>query len=346
MHVRHGLWFALGAFGLWGIFPLYFRLLTHVDPAQILAYRASWSAALSVTILILFYRRSFSEWWHSSARRTQLPMLALSALVLGSNWAAYIVAVTTGHVMQGSLGYFICPLVAVALGVLFLRERPRPVQKIAITFATVGVLQFVLRSAEIPWLGLYLAGSFAVYGLLRKKLDMDPLLGSLLESTMIGIPGALYLLFPHPSLDLTTHGILSLGGFVSLLPLVLYVIAARRLPYATLGLLQYVTPTLQFAVAVGVVGEPVTAGHAVMFGLIWTALALFSLDAARATRATESTQPGTSSVQNSTSGESSRAQTFPSRSTKMSSSGTTTNSIASTSPAASAVNTSVSSYNA
>ena len=283
-----GLYAAL-AFAWWGLFPLYFRIVTTVPPAEILAHRIVWSVVFLVLVLAL--RRQWA-WLARVLRQPKvLAVFSASALLLATNWLTYLWAVNNGHVVDASLGYFITPLVNVLLGYTLLHERPRRAQWIALTLATIGVLWLTLAVGRLPWIALVLAASFGAYGLMRKVAVLGPLEGLTLESLLL-TPAALLALgfwaaqgsgrFPAP--DALTNLWLVAFGPITAVPLLLFAAGARRLPLTTLGLLQYIGPTIQFAIGVWVFREPFTATRLVGFGCIWLALLLYSADGWRSAR--------------------------------------------------------------
>jgi chloramphenicol-sensitive protein RarD len=283
-----GFAFGVGSYTLWGVLPLYIHLLKEVPALQVLAHRVLWSLGL-LLLLILVLRRARTIL--AAARGRTLLLLVGSALMIGINWIVYIWAVQNGHVLEASLGYFINPLVNVALGFAFLGERLRRLQAAAIAVAAAGVLVLALSGGGELWLSLLLALSFGFYGLLRKVAAIDAL-GGLTVETLLLAPFSIALLF-HASQGGTnafgqsTHLdlLLALAGVVTALPLLLFAAAARRLPLATLGLLQYIAPSLQFAEAVLLFGEPVRTVHIATFALIWSGCALYAFDTIRAARA-------------------------------------------------------------
>ena len=283
-----GFAFGVGSYTLWGVLPLYIHLLKEVPALQVLAHRVLWSLGL-LLLLILVLRRARTIL--AAARGRTLLLLVGSALMIGINWIVYIWAVQNGHVLEASLGYFINPLVNVALGFAFLGERLRRFQAAAIAVAAAGVLVLALSGGGALWLSLLLALSFGFYGLLRKVAAIDAL-GGLTVETLLLAPFSIALLF-HASQGGTnafgqsTHLdlLLALAGVVTALPLLLFAAAARRLPLATLGLLQYIAPSLQFAEAVLLFGEPVRTVHIATFALIWSGCALYAFDTIRAARA-------------------------------------------------------------
>ena len=287
--MNSGVLYAALAFAWWGLFPLYFRIVTTVPPAEILAHRIVWSVVFLVLVLAL--RRQWA-WLARVLRQPKvLAVFSASALLLATNWLTYLWAVNNGHVVDASLGYFITPLVNVLLGYTLLHERPRRAQWIALTLATLGVLWLTLAVGRLPWIALVLAASFGAYGLMRKVAVLGPLEGLTLESLLL-TPAALLALgfwaaqgsgrFPAP--DALTNLWLVAFGPITAVPLLLFAAGARRLPLTTLGLLQYIGPTIQFAIGVWVFRDPFTATRLVGFGCIWLALLLYSADGWRSAR--------------------------------------------------------------
>ncbi|MGC5780072.1 EamA family transporter RarD [Methylobacterium sp. NFXW15] len=279
-----GLVYALAAYLSWGlVVPLHFRLLGGFSPWYILAERIVWST-LFAGLLALAWRR-----------RLRLPvpltrkhlLLVLSATFIGVNWLLYLIAIDRGHLLDASLGYYINPLMNVALGRIILGERLRPVQALAIGIAAAGVLVAVLWAGDLPLMSLSLAISFALYGLTRKILAVDSLVGFLAE-TLLLLPIAVgwLILTPEPFLPADPHklGLIMLTGLTTALPLIWFAAAAVRLRLTTLGLLQYVAPTCLLILSVLVFGETVEPHRAAMFGLIWLGLALYTIDALRGRR--------------------------------------------------------------
>ena len=287
--MNSGVLYAALAFAWWGLFPLYFRIVTTVPPAEILAHLIVWSVVFLVLVLAL--RRQWA-WLARVLRQPKvLAVFSASALLLATNWLTYLWAVNNGHVVDASLGYFITPLVNVLLGYTLLHERPRRAQWIALTLATIGVLWLTLAVGRLPWIALVLAASFGAYGLMRKVAVLGPLEGLTLESLLL-TPAALLALgfwaaqgsgrFPAP--DALTNLWLVAFGPITAVPLLLFAAGARRLPLTTLGLLQYIGPTIQCAIGVWVFREPFTATRLVGFGCIWLALLLYSADGWRSAR--------------------------------------------------------------
>ena len=288
---RAGFGFALAAFLAWGAFPLYFRALQRVPPLEILAHRVVWSA-LFLAALVTWARR-WPEYRAAFSSARSLATYALSAALVTSNWLLYIWAINHARVLEASLGYFVNPLINVLLGVLFLHERLRPRQLAAIGLAVAGVLVLVLRLGTFPWLALALALTFGAYGLVRKKAAIDPLVGLLIETSLVAPAAALFIgsrLAAGQSglgVDARTTTLLLLAGVITSVPLIWFAHGVRSLRLSTVGLIQYVAPTLQFLTAVLVFKEPFAAAHALAFGCIWGSLAIYSADSLFASAAPE-----------------------------------------------------------
>lgn len=280
---RSGLRFALGAYLVWGAFPLYFKALKNVAPLEILAHRILWSAVFLSGLTTV--SRRWPEYLETLRSRRRLAIYGLSTALITGNWLLYIWAVNAGRVLEASLGYFVNPIVNVLLGVLFLRERLRPGQAAALALAALGAAVFVVRLGAFPWLALALALTFGGYGLVRKKADIDPVVGLLVETSLLALPAALLIggraLGGGGGLrgDGRTVLLLLLAGVITAVPLIWFARGVRSLRLSTMGLLQYLTPTLQFLAAVLLFREPFTSAHAAAFGLIWTSLALYTADA-------------------------------------------------------------------
>ena len=279
---RRGLLAAATAFTIWGVFPAYWHLLKAVPSMQIMAHRVVWSAVLVVGWLL--WRQGW-DWWRTiAARPRMLAALALSGAVIAFNWGLYIWAVNAGHVVETSLGYFINPLVTVALGVVVLRERLRRLQWIAVACAAAGVAWLTWSAGSPPWIALGLAGSFALYGLVRKLVPVDAVAGLGVESLFMFLPALAYVLWAEAGhgggfiggWSLGTQLLLVFSGVVSAVPLVAFAYGVRRIPLSVVGLLQYIGPTLQLLLGVWFFREPFTAVHALGFGAIWLGLAIFA----------------------------------------------------------------------
>jgi len=284
-----GLLYAALAFGIWGLYPLYLLQIASVAPLEVVLHRSVWSLVFLAGTLAVLKRWA----WLGPALRQprQLALFAISALLLSGNWLIYVWAVANGRVLEASLGYFINPLVNVLLGVLVLHERLRPVQWLAVGLAATGVAWLTLNAGQLPWVALVLAGSFGTYGLMRKTSRLGALEGLALETLLLAplvLPAlVLTTLQPGGALargDWALDGWLLLSGPLTALPLLFFGIAARRLPLATLGLVQYLGPTLTFMLGVWVFHEPLQPARLAGFALIWTGLAIYSADALKRNR--------------------------------------------------------------
>lgn len=278
-----GFWAALGAFLIWGLFPIYWKALEQVPALQIMAHRLTWCFALVAGYLAL--RRGWTWWKPLLAQRRLIRLLSASAVLIALNWWLYIWAVNNGHIVDTSLGYFINPLVNVLLGVLVLKERLNPWQWLAVAVATGGVLYLTLQVGAPPWIALALAFSFGFYGLIRKTAVADSIPALGLESSILVVPALLYLVWAanagtgsFGNLDWRTDLLLVSSGLVTALPLILFAYGAQRIPYSMVGILQYVAPTLQLACGVLLYGEPFSQTQAWGFGCIWLALAIYAGD--------------------------------------------------------------------
>lgn len=278
-----GLLYALAAYLSWGlVVPVHFRLLAGIPAETILAQRIAWSA-LFVTGLIALMRHRLANPFPLRPRHA---LLAVSAGLIAFNWLLYLRAVETGHLLDASLGYYINPLVSVALGALVFGERLRPLQAVAVGIAVLGVVIAVVMAGRLPLLSLGLAVSFALYGLTRKLVGVDGTVGFCAETFLL-LPAALgYLLLaaaPVPN-DATTWSLLALTGVTTALPLIWFAAAATRLTLATLGLMQYLAPTCLMLLSTLAYGETLSEDRIVLFALIWIALILYATDALRHSR--------------------------------------------------------------
>lgn len=276
-----GIIYATLAYGLWGVFPLYFRALHGVSPFEVLMQRMVW--ALLVVASILLVRRRWHWLREVWAAPRVLGRFAISAALIALNWFVYIWAVKNGHVLDASLGYFITPLVNVFLGRIVLGERPRPAQWTAIAIAAAGVAWLGWQTGHPPWIGLVLAASFGSYGLAKKTAPLGALEGLAIETTLLFpfAAGALWWLSSQGESaftrgDLQLQLLLVASGPLTALPLLLFAAGARRIPMTTLGLLQYISPTLQLLLAVWVFHEPFGGPSLIGYALIWSALALYA----------------------------------------------------------------------
>ncbi len=281
---RQGIFFALAAYFMWGIAPAYFKLIQQVPADEILTHRIIWSFFFMLALISL--GRSWPKVRAACQNRKRLLLLAVTALLIGGNWLLFIWAVNNHHMLEASLGYFINPLVNVLLGMLFLGERFRRMQWVAVALAFTGVLVQLWQFGSLPIIGLGLAFSFAFYGLLRKKIAIDAQTGMLIETLWL-LPVAaayLFLFADSPTSHLSANPwslnlLLVAAGIVTTVPLLCFTAAATRLRLSTLGFFQYLGPTLMFLLAVTFYGETIGQDKLVTFGFIWSALILFTLDA-------------------------------------------------------------------
>lgn len=276
-----GVLLALGAFGMWGVFPIYFKAVASVPAAEVLCHRIVWSVLFGAILITVL-----GQWpavAQALARRGIVLTLAASAVVVSCNWIVFIWAVAHDHVLESSLGYYISPLVNVLLGTVVLREKLDARQWVAVAIATAGVLYQTIALGTVPWISLALAVSWGSYGLIRKVVEVEALPGLFIE-TLLLTPFALAWLVWLAADGSGTFGVtgaymdalLILSGVLTAMPLILFVAGARRLPLTTLGLLQYTVPTLHFLMAVVVFEEPFGPDRLVTFACIWLALALYS----------------------------------------------------------------------
>lgn len=281
--MKRGIWYAVGAYTLWGVFPIYIKLLQSVPPVEILAHRVLWSLVF-VTALLLIQRRW--SWLRTlAANPAMLGRFVATATVVTMNWGVYIWSINSNRVVDASLGYFINPLVNVLLGALVLRERLRPMQWASVAIAALGVAWLTVQAGTLPWIGLILAVSFGTYGLLRKTASLGAVEGLTLETAIL-FPlafGYLFWLaangqntFIESSAGMRT--LLVLAGPVTAVPLLLFAAGARRIPFSLLGLLQYIGPSIQLALGVWLYHEPFAATKAAGYALIWAALALYTAE--------------------------------------------------------------------
>ncbi|MBO0899595.1 EamA family transporter RarD [Cellulomonas sp. zg-ZUI22] len=286
---RAGLAAGVAAYALWGALPLYFPLLSPAGPVEVIAHRVVWS--LLFCLVLLLVTRTWGAFVALLRDRGLVLRLTLAAVLLAVNWLVFVHGVTTGHVVDAALGYFINPLVTIALAVVVLGERLRPVQWAAVTFGAAAVVVITVGYGRLPWIALVLAASFGTYGLIKSRLG--PRVGALpglAAETVVLVPVALgYLLWLHaagqgtfaPSL----HGLALMGtGVLTAVPLLLFNSATRRLPLSTVGLLQYLTPVLQLAIGVLVAGEQMPPARWWGFALVWVALIVLTVDGVRHAR--------------------------------------------------------------
>ncbi|CCK75941.1 RarD protein [Oleispira antarctica RB-8] len=283
---KKGVFFALSAFIMWGIAPIYFKQLIHIDALEILTQRIIWAVVFLIIISL------FSSQLHKTIavlkQPKQLALLAVSACLLGFNWGLFIWSVNNNHMLEASLGYYINPLINVLMGYLFLSERLRKRQGLAVALALTGVSIQIISFGSVPSIALSLAVSFAFYGLLHKKTHIESIPGLLIESLILLPIAILYWIYMEPSETssmfnntASTNLMLLSAGIVTTLPLLCFTAAAKRLQYTTLGFIQYIGPSLMFILAVQFYGETLGLKEYITFGCIWLALLVFSWDSLR-----------------------------------------------------------------
>ncbi|KTE20145.1 hypothetical protein ATE67_12275 [Sphingopyxis sp. H050] len=285
-----GLPYALAAYGIWGFVPLFFKLLTSVPPAEVLAQRIVWS--LPLCFLIMAFRRQIGDYLAALKEWKTLRLLLASSVLIAVNWLVYIYAIFTDHVLAASLGYYLNPLVNVMLGMVFLGERLSRLQLVAVAIAGVGVAILLAGALDTLWISLTLALSFGTYGLLRKVVPVGSLPGLAVETTVLlplAIAAAGYYLWIDDGAGFASGTSISLllmaGGVVTAVPLLLFATAARRMSYAALGFVQYLAPSIAFVLSLFVFKEPLKPAQLACFLLIWISIAVFSFDMWRKMRA-------------------------------------------------------------
>ncbi|MBM7867819.1 EamA family transporter RarD [Heliobacterium gestii] len=277
-----GVYYALAAYLAWGLLPLYWKALEGVSGMEILAHRIGWSFLF--VMMIIFATGQWKTMKSAIGKRENWFTLITGSLLISANWFIYIWAVNNGHMVEASLGYYINPLLNVATGVLFLKERLNRGQIAAIGLAAVGVLFLTAQFGQVPWIALSLAITFTLYGLAKKKVSFEPLIGLAVETAMVTPLALLYLLYLHgQGVDAFSGGtalartLLMGAGVVTAMPLLWFAQGARRIPLSTIGFIQYLSPTMSLLLGIFLYHEPFTNVHAVSFTLIWSALVIYSL---------------------------------------------------------------------
>lgn len=280
---RQGVLYALAAYIIWGIAPIYFKSVSVVPPLEILAHRVLWSCVLLMVLLFI------SRQWHAVVAVLKHPkqrlILIATSLLVACNWLIFIWSVANNRMLDASLGYYINPLFNIVLGMLFLGERFRRRQWLAIGLAGAGVAIQIIAFGSLPWIALSLASSFGLYGLLRKKVNLGALPGLFIETLwLLPVAVGFLLMSDSPSTTLGNNpwqlnGLLLSAGVVTTLPLLAFAAAATRLRLSTIGFFQYIGPSMMFALAVGIYDEPLVLSKMITFGFIWCALVVFSWDA-------------------------------------------------------------------
>jgi len=285
--LHYGVLYGIAAYGSWGIFPLYFRAVASVPAVEVLAHRAIWSFVMLAALVGLLGR--WNELWRELRSRKLMLLLGLSTVFIAANWLTFIYATTSKHVLQASLGYFINPLANVLLGVVFLRERLRRRQTFSIALAVIGVLVLTVLVGEVPWIALILALTFSLYGLMRKLMPVDGLVSLTVETLVMAPLGLAYVgyLAAASSREPLGHsllGLLMLSGPITTVPLLFFGAAARRLQLSTMGFLQFISPTLQFLLAVLAFREPFSSVQLLSFACIWASVLIYASDSWSAAR--------------------------------------------------------------
>jgi len=290
MKRNSGILNAFGAYFIWGLVPIYWKLLKHVPAIQLIGHRIIWSFILLAGFLLVV--RKWPELCSLAADRKVIRIYLAAAILVGLNWFIYVWAVNAGYIVEASLGYFITPLLSVLLGVAFLRERLRLYQWISVALVVSGVVYLTALHGRLPWIALGLALTFSFYSLVKKKAPLNSIYGLTLESGILFLPGLLFLAyqdwigkgaFLHAGLTLDL--LMAAAGLITTVPLIMFSSAAQRIPLTTIGLMQYITPTCQFLLGVLVYGEAFTLSQAVGFAVVWTALIIFCIEGAVSYRA-------------------------------------------------------------
>lgn len=281
--MNKGILYAILAYGLWGFLPIYWKTIDVVPAWQILSHRIVWSFVFLMVIISV--KGDSAAFRTAISSKKTIAIFAGAAVLISVNWLTYIWAVNAGFIVETSLGYFINPLVSVLLGVIFLKEKLRPMQWVPVGMAFAGVLYLTMSYGQLPWIALLLAFTFGLYGLIKKTASLNSLHGLSLETGILFLPAGFFLVFAESqgsgSLGHTgwlTGFLLVFTGVVTALPLLLFANAARRINLSTLGILQYLAPSIQFLIGVLIYGEPLTTSRLIGFAFIWVALAFYSLE--------------------------------------------------------------------
>jgi len=281
--MKRGIWSAIGAYAIWGLFPIYWKWLKQVSALELIGHRIIWSCVILIVIVTVL--RQWGAFRQTVGRWSILRVYAIASVLLTINWLVYVWGVNAGFIVETSLGYFINPLFSVLLGVVFLRERLRAWQWFPIGLAALGVLYLTIAYGSLPWIALTLAFSFGLYGFVKKTAPLSPLYGLTLETMLAFLPAfcfLLYLEFTNQGAFLrggaSADGLMMGAGVVTTIPLLLFASAAKNIPLVLIGTLQYLTPTLQFLIGVLVFHEPFTPTQFIGFGIVWLALIIFAVE--------------------------------------------------------------------
>jgi chloramphenicol-sensitive protein RarD len=280
--MKKSLIFVFSAYALWGFFPIYFKFLQEAPALQIMAHRVTWSFIFFIFLIAL--RKEFSQILKSLTKKIILTY-SIAGTLLAINWLTYVWGVNAGFVVETSLGYFINPLVSVVLGVVILKEKLRNLQWIPVVLAAIGVIYLAIDHGSLPWIALVLAATFGTYGLFKKIAPLPSIHGLTVETGAVLIPALLFLLvvefngtaaFGHASPQTTF--LLALSGIITAIPLIFFASGAPKVPLTTIGILQYIAPTIQFLIGIFIYHEPFTSGQLVGFGIVWIALIIFTVE--------------------------------------------------------------------
>ena len=288
--MKKGILYGIGAYVLWGFFPIYWKFLHQVSALQVIGHRIGWS--FIILIIYIFVTGHWREFRGLAFNLKTCGIYAIAGVLLSINWLVYVWGVNAGFIVESSLGYFINPLLSVLLGVVFLRERLRPAQWIPVMLAAIGVIYLTVVYGRLPWIALTLAFSFGLYGLVKKLAPLGSLYGLTLETAIVFPVALIYLVFVELNgtgaflhngarIDLFLAG----AGIVTTIPLLMFASAAQSIPLWVIGLLQYIAPTLQFLIGVFVYKEPFSYNQLIGFGIVWTALVIFLVENYLASRA-------------------------------------------------------------
>ena len=288
--MNKGIAYAISAYGIWGLLPVYLKWLHSVPALQVISHRILWSCLLLGGVILL--SRQWTAFRAAALTPRILRTYGIAALLIAINWLTYVWAVDAGRIVEVSLGYFINPIISVVMGVIFLRERLRPWQWLPVGMVVIGVLYLTISFGRLPWLALILAFSFGTYGLIKKTAPLGALYGLTLETGILLLPALAYLLYADAvgsgaflHTRITTDSLLIAAGPVTAIPLLLFAAATQRIPLTLVGILQYIAPTLQFLLGVLVYHEPFAHTQLVGYGLVWTALIIFAIEGLHAHRA-------------------------------------------------------------
>ncbi len=292
---KKGLLYAFLAYLTWGLFPIYWKLLHQVDAVQLIGHRITWS--FIILMIIIFVTRQFRDFKKAAINRQVITIYFFAAIMIAINWLVYVYGVNANYIIETSLGYFINPLLSVLLGVFFLHEKLRPFQWVSVAIAAIGVIFLTFVYGQIPWIALSLAVSFATYGLLKKLAPLGSLYGLTIETGLLFIPALIYLIY----LDMTGSGafmrqtpvttyLLMGAGVVTTIPLLLFASATKNIPLSMVGIMQYLTPSMQLILGIYIYGEKFDQSHFIGFAIVWLALIVFVIEGFWM-RKTVSTQP-------------------------------------------------------